>query len=456
MKLQHIFLAGMLALSVSACDVLDVEPNDRINAETVFQDRRGVEAALTGAYNVLQSAALTRELYVLTDLAADNLVASGSKIELDDISDNQPRANNLSLESIWNASYDGINRVNNIIANIGEVERLTEDERNSLLGQARFLRAYHYFNLVRLFGPVPLHKEPVTNIRPETINISRASSEAVYRFIVEDLQEAERILPAVTNSYEASAGAARALLSRVYLETANWQAAAEKAGEVINMDYSLEMDDYTTLFNEGGNGEIILQTDFTISQAFNPLVEYLLPTAASNPLGVKGRGEVSATQNLFNAFSEEDERQFATVLLTDDGKTYFASKYTKSSVPGDDIILLRLGEMYLNRAEANLKKANPATEEAREDINTIRQRAGLNPVTTSDPEQLLEILLEERRKELAFEGHRWFDLRRFNKLEEALREKDTFESEDQFLFPVPQSEIDANEAIGPEDQNPGY
>jgi len=216
-----IFFIIIFIYSILGCNILEVEPYDAIPADDVLTNKKGLDGSLMGAYNILQSASISTDAIVFADLAADLLIARGSKAEYREISINDIQASNSYIEGLWNSSYEGINLVNYVLEGIDGVSGISETEKQIYLGQCHFLRAFHYFNLVRYFGNIPKRIKPVSDASPETLNIGLSTQSEIFELIVNDLQLAENFLAAQTtsNSSFASKGAAKALLAKVFLYT---------------------------------------------------------------------------------------------------------------------------------------------------------------------------------------------------------------------------------------------
>jgi len=435
-----------------SCEILDVEPYDAIPAEEVLSTKKGLEGSIIGAYNVLQSGAIATDVIVFADLAADNFIARGSKAEYREVSSNSIQASNAYVESIWNRSYEGINLVNSIITGIEGVSGITLDEKENFLAQAYFLRAFHYFNLVRYFGEIPKRVKPVTDASPETLNIPVSIESEIYDLIVSDLKTAEQYFSGKGkgNSAFANEGAVKGLLAKVYLYRENWTEAAAYANQVINMGYALETSNYANIFDETNNSrEIIFQIDFANAQDASNLM--------NDWLTADGRFEVAAwknaerTETIANDFESGDLRLSTTVKYYTGakGNDYYCNKYTDKTTRKDNIIILRLAEMYLIKAEALNEISYQASGDALNALNTIRSRAGISILTSTDlpTQQSFRLAIEnERNLELAFEGNRLFDLRRTGRINVVLPDIGDLK-EANWYFPIPQSEIDTNDEI---------
>lgn len=450
MKKIYNSLIIIASLLIGGCNVLDVEPTQSVPAAEAIKDRTGLERALTGSYDALQSAGYYgREYLVLADLAADNLVWTGTTAGYNQIDNNSVLSDNGIIESIWASVYTGINRVNYVIEAIPQLGDLTEQQRKQYNGEAHFLRALHHFNLVRTFGGVPIRTKPV-KANESDLNVPRNSVEQVYQQVLADLLTARENPATASPAGRASKGAAFALAARVYLtyysisnNPAHLDSAMFCANRVISgFNYQLA-DNYGLLFGNNPNQENIFVVDF-IAQDRNRLAEYFFTRNLS------GRKEFSPSAGMLAAYTAQDSiRKKISTAQAADGA--YVVKYADIANGSDKVPVIRLAEMHLIMAEATARK-NGETAIIRNHLNLIRDRAGVDPFTGNDINALLLAIENERRLEFAFEGHRWFDLVRTNRIAQILPGL----PECYRLFPIPLSEIQANEAISPSDQNPCY
>ena len=433
------------AVLLAGCESpLETSPTDAIGSDEALTNARGIELAVTGAYRSLQDdesgALYDRELTVYPELYADNLRYTGTYSTDAEVANRNLTADNVAIETAWEAMYEGINQANNVLVAIPGVEDLSEAEARQYRGEALFIRALHYFNLVRYFGGVPIVTEPVAQLDPAEVNVSRASAEEVYALIESDLEEASTLLAPAGNSIRATAMAANALLARVHLEQGEWVQARENATQVIESGNYRLVANYLDLFETENGPESILEVQYTINNGNNQAFWYY-------PQSLGGRMGYVPTDELYEAYEAGDERRDASIGAADG--ELFGNKFTDVANGSDNVFVLRLGEMYLIRAEANARLgADPAV--VRADINVVRNRAGLPdlPTTVDTEAELIGAILQERRLEFAFEGFRFFDLRRTGRAQEVLGITAT-----QLLFPIPQSELDVNPELV---QNPGY
>ncbi|MDX1910601.1 MAG: RagB/SusD family nutrient uptake outer membrane protein [Saprospiraceae bacterium] len=433
--------AGLLLLS--ACDVLDVQPQNAIPASEAFKDKAGIERGIVGAYNGLQSLSYYGRSYgIFADLAADNLAhpPNATSANYRDVDNNAILPDNETVDGIWISIYDAINVANNVIAQVPNITEMTEAEQNKALGEVYFLRALHHFNLLNYFGPIPIKTRPTIGIGD--VNVPRDPVEEVYRQIIADLEFSAAHLPAGGPKIRASKWAAEALLARVHLYRKDYPNAAAAATRVIGSGQYELLDNYAALFASEGTGESIFEVDFTALDR-NRIAEY------NFPLTLNGRREVAPDETLTAAYPSGDARWAATVANA--GGQLYGIKYDDLSTGADNVLVLRLADMYLIRAEA-LAAQNGDLVVIRNDINQVRNRAGLPDIQGGEHAALLAAIEQERRLEFALEGHRWFDLVRTGRALDVLPKVTHI---NQTLFPIPFSELLTNTHDGMY-QNPGY
>ena len=459
-EIMRYFAILFLILGFTAgCEILDVEPTDKIAGETAITDLNGLEAAVNGAYDQMQQVGFAEDAIIFGDLAADNWIHVGSKKEYRQVDDNQLMATNDYVTGIWNSCYDGINRVNNILKQIPGLQGdVPQDLLDHHEGSCRFLRALNYFTLVKYFGGVPLREQPTESASENELFRERATVEDTYRFILSDLEQAEVLLEdAEINPSWAHPYAVKALMARVYLYFSqyedHWQDAADKALEVIESGVFelVASADYASLYDEEtSNQEIIFQNDFYNDDDQNAIADW---TRHDGRLEVAAWDTEAKENSIYHAFHEEDARRGATVY--ESGGSYYSNKYEDTGNGKDNVILLRLAEMYLIRAEALNEVGYVPNGDAFKSLNEIRERAGVSKYYAGDllnKQQFRLAVEQERRLELAFEGHRFFDLVRTNRAGEVLGDKGNL-ADNGWLFPIPQSEMDTNEEM---EQNGDY
>ncbi|HLM67032.1 MAG TPA: RagB/SusD family nutrient uptake outer membrane protein [Longimicrobium sp.] len=445
-------LAG--AAFMAACDnPLEVNPTASIPFDESLDSREEIASGVNGMYDALQvDGAYARNLLVFPDLYTDNLRFSGTFSTDREVSSRAVRPTNGAITGIWGAAYNGINRANNVLAAVDSVYEATDLEATQFKGEALFIRALNYHNLVRFFGGVPVVTAPTWEISPE-VNVPRSTPAQVYSRIAADLQQSITMLNQVRaagitlRAGRANVWAARALLARVSLDMGQWAQARDLASQVISntgSDRFSLVDDYRNIWRVENNSESIFEVQFTISDA-NSLAFWFFPSELGGRYGFN-----PAAVSFLGPNSPTNERRNGSVGISEGA--FYVNKFFRIETGDDNVPVIRLAEMYLIRAEANWRLgADPAT--VRADINVVRARSELAPLdaTVATSTQLRDAILAERRAEFAFEGHRLFDLRRI--LGDA--ETATRLQIEQFrlVFPVPQRELDANPALT---QTPGY
>jgi starch-binding outer membrane protein, SusD/RagB family len=445
-KIIYISIAFSV-LVLSCTKMLDIQPTDSISSDEAIKDKAGVDKAISGAYDAFQYAGLYgRNRVILGDLAADNLVWTGTTYDYYEIDQNKVAIENGIIDGMWSASYDGINRVNNVMAALPGIGDLTDDERSKYEGEALFMRALFHFNLLLYFGGVPIVTAPTYNV--EEVDRPRNTAAEMYDQIISDLKSAELMLPGpadmtegTANSFSASALLARVYLTRFHAENNDQDAldAIAKADFVIHEGGFSLVSDYASLYT-GNNSESIFQVVFSV-QDRNVIAQYFYPRSLT------GRYEVAPSDELIQSFEIADSiRMKASVAYDEDIKPY-GYKYQDVAEGSDAILVIRLAEMYMIKAEA-LAYTNGDISTIQENINIIRERAGLEPTTAVTNNELKLAIETERRHEFAFEGHRWFDLVRTKRATLLIGV-----DEDHTLFPIPLSEMTTNNKM---EQNHGY
>lgn len=447
MNSRYLSWVAAAALLAACNSPLDVDPTASIDSETALSTPRGIELGLNGAYNSLQSGNLYgQEEMVFPDLYADNLDFTGTFQTHREFGLRNLNTTNGAVLLHWAQLYDGVNNANNLLEAIEAVTALTAEQHDQFRGEALFIRALNYSILVKWFGDVPLVLTPSRGVGDESL-VPRDPAAEVNAQIVADLTEAATLLGPDRNHGRATRGAVQALLARVYLETGNNTGARDMATAVINnTEYALNAN-FRSNWTTKNSPESIFELQYSINDG-NSQSFWFYPQA----LG--GRWGYSPSANLFNAFEAGDARRDASIQVAGAGACPIApcrygDKYFRVGTSDDNVVVLRLAEMYLIRAEANARLGAP-DQTVRDDLDVLRNRAGLLdlPVTVAGQAALLAAVLQERRVELAFEGHRFFDLRRHGIATTVLGIP-----AERLLMPIPQGELDVNDKLT---QNPGY
>lgn len=444
------FVIAAMIFGIVACEKnIELEPVSSLDGTAGFKTKEDVTAALLGCYNSLQSANYAGLRYwALADMYADNIQHVGTFPSFAQVFNKQILADNVEISNMWSNVYSGINRMNTVIDAAAAVDDKSFNS-TAAIGEARLLRAFQYFNLLRYFGGsesgynksgglgIPLIVKPTLS-SDDAKPVARATEADVWKLIGEDIDYAAQNLPNSVAVGRVNRRVALALKARTHLYKGEWAAAEAAADSVITKGgYSLLTGaNYANIFFQKGNSEAIWELVYdatNTSQAYF----FFYPTA----LG--GRNEISATASLRDASEATDVRKAVNYTSSPAAKTL---KFTRADGT-DNNIMVRLAEMYLIRAEARAKQ-NKLTD-ALADVNVIRKRAGLADATAVTEAGLIDAIEKERRIELAFEGHRWFDVRRYNKLT-SVGVTQPFRA----LWPIPQREVLTTQNIIA--QNPGY
>jgi hypothetical protein len=434
-------LAVLTVAAVAGCEsTLSVEPSTEVETSEAIIDAGSARAALAGAYDALQSGSYYGgNYYFFTELPTDNADHTGTFTTFADVDLYVTTADNSTIEGMWDAIYDGIGRANTLIAKIPSVSGMEEAEKNDILGQAHLLRALHYHNLVRLWGPVPIRTQPPPNLE-ELASTTRAPQDQVYTQILADLDKAAQLMTSEARTRTGSKGAVAALRSRVLLYKKDYVGAEAAANTALTFGYSLAPN-FPDLFEATGNStpEDIWRASFTATE-YNNIGFYYI----SKSFG--GRRELAPTANLAAAFEAADVRGTWSIKRDPSNRRYGAKFPTTEGA--EDLHVIRLGEVLLNKAEAQARQGKLA--EALTTVNLLRVRARVAPLVLGalTQQQVVDAILLERRRELAFEGDRWPDLVRTDRAISVLGIP-AFRT----LFPIPQNEIDVAPTII---QNSGY
>lgn len=439
------FKIVLLALCVAGCNIVDnQQPQNNLASSSAFSTPQGARAALLGCYDALQSANYYGTRYnLLPDLQGGNLTWTGTFPTFAQIANRNVLTDNTDVTGMWNQIFYAINNTNQVIDKASKLQDPSFTDQNSVLGEAYFLRAFHYFNLVRYWGGVPLKLTPTDAVDVPTLQQSRNSVAEVYTQILADLNFAITNI-AQTNRARATVAAARALKARVHLYRSSsgianeWtdaitEATAASTGRTLAATFS-------DLYVARNTNEVIWFLEFN-SVDQNSLAFFLLPSTAG------GRNELRPSASLQNAFQTIDVRRVPT------NTTGAPLKYYRVTTGDDYALIFRLAEMILIRAEA-LVARNTGTDltDAVTLINQIRARAGIAPYSGAvTPTALADEVFLQRRLELALEGHYFFDLVRTGRASVVLT--NPVWNNNQALFPIPLRETQANPNLT---QNPGY
>lgn len=435
-----VFAIGMLTFL--SCSKLDEKPESLLVTSQFYQNESQATAAVTAAY---------RKLYESGQSLYNGLFQIGVEMATDDY-EAGPRARNAHvraisglthdssndrMEQLWKQSYDAINVSNIAIERIGLIDasKISIQARDQLINESKFLRALHYFNLVRWFGDVPLILKETTSLAPEDLYVAKSPEADIYAQIIKDLKDAESLPTPIQQGAKdigrATSGSAKSLLSKVYLTQKDWTNAAAKSKEVIDSKWYSLFDNFADVFNVATkNGrEHIFSAQFQGNSGYqgNSLASRSAP--ADVP-GINGdyADALHTAGGLYNAFANEDTRKaitFVTQLVSPtDGKLYtFAPQFNKyydpavignQSQSSKNLSIIRYAEVLLIYAEALNEINHGPNADAYAAIDLVRQRARIAKLVDISPSltesTFRDAVFLERRKEFVYEYQRWFDL----------------------------------------------
>ncbi len=457
----------ILAVSFSSCDkFLDqTSPND-VAQENMFQDASSLESARIGLYNTLQDVYYYGGYFpLMADAYSDNGATGGyDSPDLNELGDKTLTAANIYVQNTWISIYNTIYTANQIIANVDLVNdpALQEEVRNDIKGEALAIRAMAHFDLLRMFGEhwdvSSAYGIPVVQkvLQPEDI-VGRSTVEDTYSAILADLTLALGLVanddyrldpPVYKGAQFISKNAVNALLARICLYKKDYVQADAYATDVINAGYAslLDANSFSSIYTAKLSSEAVFELVFNGQDRS----QYNAATY-SRPDALRSEVLFLASENLKTFFESRPGDPRADLVdfvnndlsIEPDGRT---QKYRGEDFQDNDALIIRIAEMYLIRAEARGLAGGGL-----DDLNIVRENRGL-PLYASDDFDvpgLYELAVEdERRAELNFEGHRYFDLARLQKVQEVLGE------EVLPVFPIPLREITATNGVL--NQYPGY
>jgi hypothetical protein len=464
-----------ILLAFSACNSLDEDPKSVIATTNFYKTPADAEAAVVAVHNAINSSTHTlynRLIQISTEMATDDYEAGprARNAHVRALSNLTHDASNDRMLELWRQSYDGINRANIAIDKIPGIPNLETQKINNLVNEAKFLRAVLYFNIVRWFGDVPLILHETGTLSAGALNVANTPEAEVYAQIEADLIAAEALPVVQPIKGRITAGAAKSLLSKVYLTEKKWQKAAEKSKEVIDSKVYDLFENYADVFNVATkNGkEHIFSAQFKGLSNWNGnmLASTSAPTSVPGIAGDQADA-LHTAGGLFNAFTEDDKRKYITFgveyVSPTDGKTYKTSphfnKYFDPATPASpgqsskNTPIIRFAEILLIYSEAVNEQSGP-TPEAFSGIDRVRTRAGIPLLSVTSPtiskDDFREAVFEERRKELVFEYQRWFDLARRGPEYFVAKLKAAGKANAQpkhIHFPIPQRELDLNKNL---------
>lgn len=460
--LKHSLYILALLLFSACSDFLDLAPEHANNVSTFYQTPGDFNLALMSVYSQAQNFINNSQwLEVLSDNSEITFQSAGiSDLEIDQV---EVSSDNTHLGGMWQPSYFGIAYTNTILNRIDDVAFGDPARKDQYRGEAHFMRAWNYFNLVRIFGEIPISTQEITGPEQEYDRSLRPVSE-IYDLIISDLQEARALLPVSYGNTRgrATQGAAVALLGKVFLTQGRFNEAASELATVINgvtdgtYDYGL-VEDYASLFSQsnGNLKESLFEIEFISGVGEgNRIGGHALPAP-------EGSGRSAPPQELVELYLPEDIRGPATAI--EDGSAPYAAfvfnMFSKYFDPGivdyndgsANFLVIRYSDVLLMYAEA-LNEIGYGDALAFDALNQVRTRAGLASLTEAElpDQQAFRLAVElERRLEFANERQRWFDLVRTGRVQEVMNahfinigDMTSTVDADDLTLPIPQRELD--------------
>lgn len=468
-KLYSLIAAGAFVLSVqTGCkkDFLDKQPIDQVTGDVAFVDAAGAEKLMKGVYDGMYNDYNIWDYQVNGDVAADNCYAGGdnqANIQIDLFTAN---ATNGNVTRDWAALYSDIKNANEVLENVPNIQDAKLDaggRKTQILAEARGIRAYQYFNLVRLFGAVPLIlKTPATLLETQP---AKATVDEVYAQIISDLEFAAANA-STTGATKGifTKGAANALLAKVYATkpTPDWTKVNQYCDATIAGGYTL-YGNFSGLFDAANknNSESIWEMQF---DGYSGQHGNWMPGVIT---GTGWKRFDTPTNDLVQAYDNEGDlvRKNASIKFRDVSSDGWSDNYwSKSNYPfvnkyrdddKSDSYIIRLADILLLKAEALNEMSTSGWSEAKVLVDQIRKRASLAGTPAADQAAMRLALEKERRLELAFEGQRWFDLLRTNRAIAVMNAQKDGNGNSlnynvtaaKLLFPIPQTELDRNPNI---------
>ncbi len=447
-----LYILPVIALvSLASCKkFLDVQPKNNVSDELTIVDKASAETAVRGIYSAFTASGYYGNDYqAIGYLSGDNTAFFGTVVYQSHFGQHNVRADNGTIQSAWGAIYKGIDRANHVIAKVpGVVDaKLTPALKNQLQGEAYFLRALAYFDLVRVWGGVQIFTAPTLSIEDKK-GVSRSDSLTVYAQVLSDLIQAEALIPAslATNRVRATQKTVWALRARYHLYRREWADAEFYSSKLIAdaASYSL-IAPYNAWFANGVTNT--RESIFELTYATTALSAHRGNWQPTQNGGTRSWGPNAAFIALVNNPTIGGNRNTIIATTTTAPIVTYGNLYYRNPAT-DPAYVLRLAEQYLIRAEARAQIGTDLTGSA-SDLNAVRTRAGLGNTAAATKADLLQAIEDERRLEFAFEPHRWFDLVRTGRADDIF----TGISSDKYILPIPVTELQTDPALV---QNPSY
>lgn len=444
-------LAWALTIGLAGCEsFLELKPTDALLADNAVYDAKTSRALVNSAYTNLKNYS-NGSAIILGVIPADNILFGGSQSQNIELDAHAFTVTNSAIVAAYRANYTLINVANWAISEIPKVtdETFAAGEQNKLVGEAHFVRAFAYFNLARSWGGVQLQLTPTTDL--STLgNITRSSQAQTYQQVLDDLAKAEQLLPeddAQTRN-RVQRAVVRAFRAKVLLYTGQFELAEAEAASVIeNPKYELVAPFHTYFQPPFLSRESVFEISATTNNTGVSGSPWF--PASGTP---RGSYEYRPTNEIITLLADTQVGGDRHTLLATRGSDTYVNVYHTTSPNINSSYVIRIADVYLIRAEARARKANPDAAGSIADLNAVRRRANaaLYPEGSAASPALVQAIWDERRVEFAFEADRWYDLVRTGQAEEVLGVSPNF-----WLFPIPQADVLADPDLQ-DDNNPGY
>lgn len=453
-KYSKYLLLSFILLIASCKEILEPEPVASLIDELVLNEPNDVGPVQIGLYSAFRGMAAS--VVLAGDFTADLLTHNGTFTQYRELSNKEITSTNANVSGLWAGIYNTVYVANFIIERLPDVKGVPTSVKNEVVSTAHFLRGYAYFIGAYTYGGIPL---VTTTDLATNRTIPRSSKEEVLALVLKDYQAALTNLPAESSDPGfASQLAVKAALARYYLYNQQWALAELNASEVINSGkYTL-----ATRFAD------VVERDFTSEAIFEAGYTQNDDPGTLNNLFV-ARREIIPSNRIINDYlvgfgtgpSPAGDRRLSVTFDPQDlrgiDNGWSVAKYGNPDSDNNNIMVFRLAEMYLIRAEARARQNRViGTDSATEDINKLRERARATLVTNENTQaQMLELIENERVYELAFEGHRWYDLVRTGRADVVMSSFSPNWKSTYNVWPIPLGEIQRNPGLA-NSQNPGY
>jgi starch-binding outer membrane protein, SusD/RagB family len=487
-----ILTIGLLIASTSCSGFLDRDPLDQISENTFYKTANEANLGAIAMYSVLQGVNWHGKSWMITEIPGDNTTSGGNDPDFSPIDNFTISPDNGPNAEFWTEHFRIITLANQILKFVPSID-MDEIQKNGLLAEAKFLRAYAYFDLARIYGDVPIIKD-VPDINTN-VKVSRNKIDEVYSFIIEDLKYSTDHLPTTRSNADlgrATQYAALAILAKVYLTTGKHDDCMMLCRQIINSNVFKLMPDFADNWLRDvsdNNAESIFQVQYVGCKAVgtgNALQAFFAPWGQGITKNSDGWGSQIPTAptvdnpgtTLKDIYVKDDKRKYHTIMTpldqypminaSDGGYTYPAAGASRSGInikkyvigSGSDVCFMtspqnyhaiRYADVLLMLAEASCARNGgiSITPDVLVAFNAVRKRAGLAEVASLNSKEVFD----ERRKEFAFENQRWFDLLRTGKVVETMKLHGKNMQEFHKLFPIPSQEIAINPNLI---QNQGY